>query len=289
MGRRPGPASDTAGSTGGQYSGSFRVNETGPWIRQFRSETVANCLNRSSVRGHDVCSSNEDAWMSLSTCHGCGTSAGLDQYSDAFAAVTDRRRSPVRRRSVTVGRRCGLAPSLRRVVTRTCCAACASCAKAGIGLSSLERPDRKASQCAAGQSLAIPILLALPGLPRPGARPAPWPSRPIRIIVPFGLGGSADVAARFLAEPLSQALGQPVVIENRPGAGAVIGTEAAAKAAPDGHTLLLMSNTHTANETLLPQRPYVLMRDLVAGRRHQHRRPCAGGASRARRRARWRS
>jgi len=90
-----------------------------------------------------------------------------------------------------------------------------------------------------------------------------WPSRPIRIVVPFGLGGSADVAARALGEPLSAALGQPVVIENRPGAGAVIGTDQVAKSPPDGHTLLLMSNTHTANETLLPNRPYRLMRDLA--------------------------
>ena len=90
-----------------------------------------------------------------------------------------------------------------------------------------------------------------------------FPTRPIRIIVPFGLGGSADVAARALQEPLTAAFGQPVVVENRPGAGAVIGTDAVAKAAPDGHTLLLMSNTHTANETLLPNRPYVLMRDLA--------------------------
>jgi len=90
-----------------------------------------------------------------------------------------------------------------------------------------------------------------------------WPARPIRILVPFGLGGSADVAARFLAEPLSAALGVPVIVENRPGGGAVIGTDMAAKAAPDGHTLLMMSNTHTANETLIPNRPYVLLRDLA--------------------------
>jgi tripartite-type tricarboxylate transporter receptor subunit TctC len=100
------------------------------------------------------------------------------------------------------------------------------------------------------------------------ARPAAaqsWPAaaRPIRVLVPFGLGGSADVAARFLAEPLSVALGVPVVVENRPGGGAVIGTDIVAKAPPDGHTLLMMSNTHTANETLLPNRPYVLLRDLV--------------------------
>jgi len=97
---------------------------------------------------------------------------------------------------------------------------------------------------------------------RPASAQA-WPTRPIRMIVPFGIGGSADVAARFLAEPLQQALGQPVIIENRPGAGGTIGADQVAKAAPDGHTLLLMSNTHTANETLLPNRPYVLLRDLA--------------------------
>lgn len=103
-------------------------------------------------------------------------------------------------------------------------------------------------------------LLAAPPLAR--AQGA-WPARAVRIIVPFGLGGSADVAARFLGEQLQQSLGQPFVIENRPGAGAVIGTDLVAKAAPDGYALLLMSNTHTANETLIPNRPYALMRDLA--------------------------
>lgn len=91
-----------------------------------------------------------------------------------------------------------------------------------------------------------------------------WPSRPIRIIVPFGLGGAADVAARFVAEPLSAALGVPVVIENRPGAGGTIGTDLAAKAPPDGTTLVALGNTAAANETLQPNRGYVLMRDLTA-------------------------
>lgn len=95
------------------------------------------------------------------------------------------------------------------------------------------------------------------------ARAQGWPARPIRIIVPFGAGGPADIYARFLAERLAAPLGQSLVVENRPGAGAVVGTDAAAKSPPDGYTLLMMSNTHTANETLLPNRPYVLLRDFV--------------------------
>lgn len=115
--------------------------------------------------------------------------------------------------------------------------------------------------------LATPALAAATiAAPMRGARAqdaSAWPNRPVRIIVPFGLGGSADVAARFLSEPLQAAFGQPLVVENRPGAGAIIGTDHVAKSAPDGYTLLLMSNTHTANETLLPNRPYELMRDLA--------------------------
>ena len=91
-----------------------------------------------------------------------------------------------------------------------------------------------------------------------------WPTRPVKIVVPFAVGGPADNYARFLAQRLVDQLGQPFVVENRPGAGAVIGTDVVAKAPADGYTLLLMSNTHTVNETLVPNKPYHLTRDFVA-------------------------
>jgi tripartite-type tricarboxylate transporter receptor subunit TctC len=91
----------------------------------------------------------------------------------------------------------------------------------------------------------------------------PYPSRPVRIVVPFAVGGPADIYGRFVGTRLSETLGQPFVIENRPGAGAVVGTDAVAKSASDGYTLLVMSNTHTVNETLIPKKPYDLMRDLA--------------------------
>jgi tripartite-type tricarboxylate transporter receptor subunit TctC len=90
-----------------------------------------------------------------------------------------------------------------------------------------------------------------------------YPNRPVKLVVPFAAGGPADVYARFLGQRLQELLGQPFVIENRPGAGAIIGTEMAMKSAPDGYTLLVMSNTHTVNESLIPTRPYQLMRDFV--------------------------
>src|SRR5437773_922865 len=90
-----------------------------------------------------------------------------------------------------------------------------------------------------------------------------YPSRPVKIIVPFAAGGPADVYARFLAQRLQETLGQPFVVEDRPGAGSIIGTDAVAKSAPDGYTLLVMSNTHTVNESLVPDKPYQLLRDFV--------------------------
>ena len=90
-----------------------------------------------------------------------------------------------------------------------------------------------------------------------------YPARPVRVIVGFGAGGAPDIEARLISQWLSDHMGQPFVVENRTGAGGVIGTEAVAKAPPDGYTLLMMSNTQTANESLVPQRKYELMRDLA--------------------------
>jgi tripartite-type tricarboxylate transporter receptor subunit TctC len=103
----------------------------------------------------------------------------------------------------------------------------------------------------------LPVLLALP------ASAQTYPSRTVKLIVPFGAGGPADVYARILAQHLSEETKQSFVVEDRPGAGALIGTDAVAKSAPDGYTLLVMSNTHTTNESLLSNKPYELMRDFL--------------------------
>jgi tripartite-type tricarboxylate transporter receptor subunit TctC len=108
--------------------------------------------------------------------------------------------------------------------------------------------------------LGLAILAAAFALP---ALAQSWPDKPVKIVVPFGPGGPADVYARILGQALTEQLGQQFIIDNKPGAGAIIGTEVVAKAAPDGYTLLMMSNTHTTNETLFTHKPYQLMRDLV--------------------------
>jgi tripartite-type tricarboxylate transporter receptor subunit TctC len=106
--------------------------------------------------------------------------------------------------------------------------------------------------------LGLAVALSLP------AKAQDYPNRAVKIIVPFGAGGPADVFARIIGQYLQEALKQSFIIENRPGAGAVIGTNEVAKSAPDGYTLLMMSNTHTVNETLLTNRNYQLLRDFVA-------------------------
>jgi tripartite-type tricarboxylate transporter receptor subunit TctC len=108
------------------------------------------------------------------------------------------------------------------------------------------------------------IALALLSLGSSGSAQAQdYPARQVRMIVPFGAGGPADVYARVIAQHLSEQLKQTFIIENRPGAGSIIGTDAVAKSAPDGYTLLVMSNTHTTNESLVANKPFQLMRDFV--------------------------
>jgi tripartite-type tricarboxylate transporter receptor subunit TctC len=90
-----------------------------------------------------------------------------------------------------------------------------------------------------------------------------YPDKPVRIISPFSAGGPADIYARYLGQRLEKPLGQAFIVENRVGGGGIIGADAVAKAAPDGYTLLIMSNTHTVNESLFAKKPYKLMTDLV--------------------------
>src|SRR6202040_1476268 len=105
-------------------------------------------------------------------------------------------------------------------------------------------------------------MTALAGLLLP-AGAQDYPTHPVRIVVPFAAGGPADVFARQLAQYLSESLKQSFVVEDQPGAGSIIGTNAVAHAAPDGYMLLAMSNTHTTNESLVPTKPFGLMRDFV--------------------------
>ncbi|MFT4266017.1 MAG: tripartite tricarboxylate transporter substrate binding protein [Xenophilus sp.] len=91
-----------------------------------------------------------------------------------------------------------------------------------------------------------------------------WPTRPVRVVVPFPPGGGTDIVARALGQKLSDRLGQPVVIDNKPGASTIIGTDAAAKAAPDGYTLLLSGSTsYSVNPALRAKLPYDPVRDFT--------------------------
>jgi len=113
-------------------------------------------------------------------------------------------------------------------------------------------------RAAAVTCLALSSLLAMPS-----AIAQDYPSRSVKFVVPFGAGGPADIYARQLAQHMSEALKQSFVVENRPGAGSIIGSDAVAKSPADGYTLLVMSNTHTTNESLTPNKPFQLMRDFV--------------------------
>jgi tripartite-type tricarboxylate transporter receptor subunit TctC len=119
-----------------------------------------------------------------------------------------------------------------------------------------------APQASHRRSLLLALGLAGSLLAAPAFGQA-YPSRPVKIIVPFATGGPADNYARFIAQRLQEALGHSFVVDNRPGAGSVIGTDVAAKSAADGYTLLLMSNAHTVNETLIANKPFALTRDFT--------------------------
>jgi tripartite-type tricarboxylate transporter receptor subunit TctC len=90
-----------------------------------------------------------------------------------------------------------------------------------------------------------------------------YPSKPLKIVVPFGAGGVADLTARTVAQKLGENLGQSIVIENKPGAGGVVATDAVAKSAPDGYTLLLMSNATAVSAGLFKILPYDAEKDLT--------------------------
>jgi tripartite-type tricarboxylate transporter receptor subunit TctC len=111
----------------------------------------------------------------------------------------------------------------------------------------------------AAHALVLAVLVASSG----PSHAEDYPTRPVHIIVPFAAGGPADVYARVVGQYLSETLNQPFIVEDRPGAASIVGTDVVAKSSPDGYTLLVMSNTHTANETLFAHKPFELMRDFV--------------------------
>lgn len=108
--------------------------------------------------------------------------------------------------------------------------------------------------------ILVVLLLSFSG----ALRAAGYPERPVKIVVPFAAGGPADNYARFLAKKLQDEFNTPFVVEDKPGAGSIIGTDFVAKSPADGYTLLLMSNTQTVNESLVSNKPYNLMKDFVA-------------------------
>jgi tripartite-type tricarboxylate transporter receptor subunit TctC len=108
--------------------------------------------------------------------------------------------------------------------------------------------------------LAAWLLAALPGL---AAAQAAWPERPITLVVPFGAGGIADITARTVAQAMSATLKVPIIIDNKPSAGSIVGSAAVAQAAPDGYTLLLMSNANAVSASLFRKLPFDLQKDLA--------------------------
>ena len=105
--------------------------------------------------------------------------------------------------------------------------------------------------------------LAMPALPRLSAAQA-WPAKPIRAIIPFTAGSTVDIVGRIVLDPLASQLGQPIVIENRGGAGGTIGSAAVARAEPDGHTILINASAHSAAPAAYTNVPYDTAKDFSA-------------------------
>lgn len=103
---------------------------------------------------------------------------------------------------------------------------------------------------------------AAAALPAVARAQAAWPAKPLRLVVPFTPGGTTDFVTRLVGTELARQLGQPVVVENRPGGGTVIGVDAVAKSAADGHSFVTVANSFTVNHTLLKKLPYDTLRDL---------------------------
>jgi tripartite-type tricarboxylate transporter receptor subunit TctC len=108
------------------------------------------------------------------------------------------------------------------------------------------------------------VLAALPALAAaPLARAQAWPAKPITLVVPFGPGGIADLTARAVAQAMAKSLGQAIVIDNKPSAGSIVASQAVAQAAPDGYTVLLMSNANAVSEGLFRKLPFNAVRDFA--------------------------
>ena len=136
--------------------------------------------------------------------------------------------------------------------------------RAGPDLPGVQKPvNRRAAIAGLAVALALAAMFpaAIPAHAQ-GATAA-YPTKPIRIVVPFGAGGIADLTTRSVAEHLSKTLKQPVVVDNKPGAGGVVAAESVAKSEPDGHTLLLLSNANAISHTLFRKLPYDTVRDFA--------------------------
>lgn len=114
-----------------------------------------------------------------------------------------------------------------------------------------------------GQTTIRAILLFVLGIMSAGLEAQPYPSKTVRLIVPFTPGGGTDIVGRLLAAKLTETLGQQVIVDNRPGAGTVIGSDLLAKSAPDGHTLIMQVNSLAANHALYKKLPYDTLRDFT--------------------------